>query len=167
MTSKSSLTYSGPCCGNKERKTLATIEAALEKNGWSLREKPPYKNAHQLLPMQCPSGHEVDRSWNAWEQGHQGCQQCRKLAEARKFLVIMWMRGFTVSLDPNAYQNGNQEVEGICTNCSGLSRMRIEQWKHLRKCPKCAMVMPPYFKAKVNKLALQVAEGGSQGGSSN
>lgn len=63
----------GPCCANKAPKTLATIETALRKKGWSLREKPIYKNAHQLLPMQCSSGHEVDRTWNAWEQGIQGC----------------------------------------------------------------------------------------------
>jgi len=141
-------------CANVVKKDLATIEASLEKKGWSLREKPIYRNAHQLLPMQCSSGHEVDRTWNDWEQGHHSCSRCKKLAEARKFLVIMWMRGVTIDLDPDAYKSGKQEVEGTCTSCTGVSRMRIDRWKTIKKCPTCAMALPPYFKARVSKVDL-------------
>ncbi len=144
-----------PHCVNNAVKNLDDIENALKKKGWGLIEKPDYKNAHQPLPMQCPSGHPIDRSWNDWEQGNQGCSICKKLAEARKFSVIMWLRGILVDLDDADYQNARQEVEGRCTICSGISKMTIHQWKHIQTCSHCGMALPPYFKHKVEEIEQQ------------
>ncbi|WP_144401903.1 hypothetical protein [Geoalkalibacter subterraneus] len=144
-----------PYCSKNTTKNLDEIEYALSEKGWSLMGKPAYKNAHQLLPMQCPSGHAVDRSWNDWDQGNQSCVTCKKLAEARKFAIIMWLRGILVELEPADYQNARQEVEGSCTSCSGVSVMTIHAWKHAQTCAHCGMPLPPYFKRKVEEIEVQ------------
>ncbi len=144
-----------PHCVNNAVKNLTEIEYALKEKGWSLRNKTNYKNAHQLLAMQCPSGHAIDRSWNDWSQGNRSCATCKKLAEARKFAVIMWLRGILVELEPADYKNARQEVEGSCTGCSGVSVMTIHAWKHAQTCAHCGMPLPPYFKRKVEEIEVQ------------
>lgn len=146
----------GPCCGNKSRRTIPAIRNNLAQKGWSLRKRNiKYRNAHQLLPMQCAAGHEIDRTWNDWQQGKHSCAQCRREAEARKFIVLMWMRGMIIELQPPEYQSEKQVVMGKCEHCSETMLMNINRWKHLEKCRRCATRLPPYFQAQVAPVNLK------------
>ncbi|MDY0187770.1 hypothetical protein [Trichloromonas acetexigens] len=142
-------------CAGSSRHDLEHIRQELGKEGWSLasEENVEYRNAHQTLPMVCPSGHRVNRTWNAWKNGGRSCRECRREAIGAGFLEKMSTRGFAIDLDNQDYVEGSQIVAGTCRECSGTVEMTIIQWKVLAKCPECGRALPAYHPCLERKKA--------------
>ncbi|MDY0270806.1 hypothetical protein [Trichloromonas sp.] len=143
-----------PECAGCSRHDLDHIRHELMKEGWSLDEEDiEYRNAHQLLPMLCTSGHRVNRTWNAWKNGVRSCRECRREAIGAGFLEKMCTRGFAIDMGNQDYAEGSQIVAGCCLECSGAAEMTISQWKFLAKCPECGRDLPAYHPCLERKKA--------------
>ena len=144
-----------PECAGCSRHDLDHIRHELMKEDWSLsnEEDVEYRNAHQLLPMVCPSGHRVNRTWNAWKSGVRSCRECLREAIGAGFLEKMSERGFAIDMDKQDYAEGSQIAAGTCRECSGTAEMTIIQWKVLAKCPECGRALPAYHPCLERKKA--------------
>lgn len=143
-----------PECAGCSRHDLDHIRHELMKEGWSLtdEEDVDYRNAHQLLPMLCPEGHPVERTWNDWQSGNHSCRTCRSEQAGARFREKMAERGFSVDFE-QGYVDEKQAVAGTCRECGKTAEMTVYRWKHVAKCPECGRALPAYHPCLERKKA--------------
>jgi len=143
-----------PECAGCSRHDLDHIRHELMKEGWSLtdEEDVEYRNAHQSLPMVCPEGHPVERTWNDWQSGNHSCRTCRSEQAGAHFREKMAERGFSVDFE-QGYVDEKQAVAGTCRECGKTAEMTVYRWKHLAKCPECGRALPAYHPCLERKKA--------------
>lgn len=135
-----------PECAGVLPKNNEKIKELLAEKGWSLREEITYRNAHQPLPLWCPNGHPVNRTWNAWQQKKLECKRCQREAEARQFMARMKKREIEIALDVSSYNNGFATAAGTCMSCGHKEDRTVASWKHIARCPGCQKPLAPYHR---------------------
>ena len=93
--------YRCPECAHNLKKTLISIKADFENNGYKLITE-DYINNRQKLHCVCPNGHDYHVSWSNWHQYNSKCPKCKEWGTSSQEISLIT---FVKDLYPNIIEH--------------------------------------------------------------
>lgn len=131
----------GKRCPYCKMKSYEEVKEYIEnKNYRLLTTKEEFKNTYTILNMVCSKGHNVRKSFNAFNQNIVGCCAC---AVDNKRLSINFIKNIIeengFSLISNTYKNNYTKLD-ICCNEGHKFKMSYNAFTNRKQCPICSSI---------------------------